>query len=67
MTRAEILYLLPYLGSLALSLGVFYYAWRRRQAKGVSVYLWYVARQTLWVFGFILELLSIERNRSLNI
>ncbi len=60
MTRAEIFYLLPYLGSLALSLGVLFYAWQRRQSKGVNAYVWYVAGQTLWVFGFILELLSME-------
>ena len=60
MTRSEILYLLPYLGSLALSLGVLYYAWQRRQVKGVNAYVWYVTGQTLWVFGFIVELLSLE-------
>ncbi len=60
MTRTEILYLLPYLGSLALSLGVLYYAWQRRQSKGVNAFVWYVAGQTLWIFGFILELLSME-------
>jgi len=58
MTRSELLYLLPYLGSLALSLGVLYYSWQRRRAKGVIAYVWYVAGQTLWVFGFIVELLS---------
>jgi len=60
MTRSEILYLLPYLGSLALSLGILYYAWQRRQVKGVNAYVWYVAGQALWVFGFIFELLSLE-------
>jgi PAS domain S-box-containing protein/putative nucleotidyltransferase with HDIG domain len=38
-----------------------YYAWQRRQSKGVNAYVWYVAGQTLWIFGFILELLSLEK------
>ena len=60
MARSEIFYLLPYLGSLALSQGVLYYAWQRHQARGVNAYVWYVVGQTLWVFGFIVELLSLE-------
>lgn len=58
MTRAEILYLLPYMASLALSLGVFTYAWGRRRSKGAPAYLWYVAGHSLGVLSFILELLS---------
>ena len=61
MSRTEILYLLPYFASLAISLGVLVYAWERRQAKGASAYLWYVAGQAFWVLGFILELLSQSR------
>ena len=58
MLRTESLYLLPYFVSLTLSLGVLYYAWHRRQAKGVPAYLWYVIGQTLWITGFIFELLN---------
>ena len=58
MTRTEALYLLPYFASLALSLGVLYYTWTKRSAKGASAFTWYVAGQTLWIFGFILELIS---------
>ena len=58
MTRAEIFYLLPYLISLVLSAGVMFYAWRRRRIPGAAIYVWYAAGQTLWVFGFILELIS---------
>jgi len=58
MSREGFFYLLPYLGSLGLSLGVLVYAWRRRRAKGVLAYLWYAAGQTVWIFGFILELVS---------
>ncbi len=58
MTRTEALYLLPYFASLALSLGVLYYTWTKRSAKGASAFTWYVAGQTIWIFGFILELIS---------
>ena len=58
MTRSEIFYLLPYFVSLILSLGILYYTWERRSAKGVTAFTWYVAGQTLWILGFIIELLS---------
>lgn len=58
MSRTEILYLVPYVGSLFLSVGVLVYSWRHRSARGVGAYTWYVLGQTLWIFGFILELLS---------
>lgn len=60
MTRAEVFYLLPYFASLALSLGILYYTWERRSAKGVTAFAWYSAGQTLWIFGFILELLTAD-------
>ena len=60
MTRAEVFYLLPYFVSLALSLGILYYTWERRAAKGVTAFTWYTAGQTLWIFGFILELLTSD-------
>jgi len=58
MTRSETLHLLPYIGSLALSLGVLIFAWHRRESKGVVAYLWYASGQTIWIFGFILELIT---------
>ena len=58
MTRSELFYLLPYFISLALSLGILYYTWERRTAKGVTAFTWYIAGQTLWTFGFIVELLT---------
>ena len=50
------LFLLPYYLSLAISLGVLYHAWRNRHMRGASAYAWYVAGQTLWIVGYILEL-----------
>ncbi len=58
MNRAQLLYLAPYLLSLALSLGVFYYVWRRRSAKGAAVFAVYIAGQALWIIGFIFELVT---------
>ncbi len=57
MNVSKILYLVPYLGSLALSLGVLFFAWRRRGAPGTSAYIWYASSQSLWIFGFIVELI----------
>ncbi len=60
MSRTEILYLFPYVASLAISSGVLYYTWKRRRAQGAKVFVWLVAGRTLAIFGFILELLSPE-------
>ena len=60
MTRAEILYLFPYIVFLALSLGVLFYVWRRRNVKGGMAFTWYVAGRTISIFGFILELISSD-------
>jgi len=58
MNREELLYLVPYLISLALSFGVFIYSWQHRQVRGAGAYTWFVAAQTLSIFGFIMELIS---------
>jgi putative nucleotidyltransferase with HDIG domain/PAS domain S-box-containing protein len=58
MSRAELLYLLPYIVSLALSAGVLYYTWMRRTAKGAAAFAWYIAGQTLWILGFVIELVA---------
>lgn len=58
MTRAEILYLVPYVAFLVLSTGVFYYVWRRRNVAGGVAFALYVGARTLSIFGFIIELIS---------
>ena len=58
MNREEVLYLVPYVLSLALSLGVFWYSWRHRHVRGARAYTWFVAGQTLTILGFIFELIS---------
>ena len=60
MNREEFYYLLPYLFSLALSLGIFIYAWRHRKVRGVRAYTWFLAGQLLTILGFIIELVSHE-------
>jgi PAS domain S-box-containing protein/putative nucleotidyltransferase with HDIG domain len=57
MNIPKILYLLPYFGSLGLSLGILFFALRRRGAPGTSAYIWYASAQSLWIFGFIVELI----------
>jgi PAS domain S-box-containing protein len=58
MNREEFFYLLPYVFSLALSLGVFIFTWQHREVRGARVYSWFVGGQTLTILGFILELIS---------
>src|SRR5262245_44776925 len=58
MSREEILYLTPYVFSLLLSIGVFFYTWRHRHVRGASAYTWYVGGQSLTILGFIFELVS---------
>jgi putative nucleotidyltransferase with HDIG domain len=58
MNISEVLYLVPYLGSLGLSLGVLFFAWQRRGMPGTGAYLWYVSGQTLLIFGFIMGIIT---------
>ncbi|MFZ5880913.1 MAG: histidine kinase N-terminal 7TM domain-containing protein [Chloroflexota bacterium] len=58
MTNTQLAYLFPYVISLTLSLGVLIYAYRQRHAQGAQAFVAYVGGQTLWVFGFILELVT---------
>ena len=58
MSREELLYLVPYLFSLLLSLGISLYTWRHRHILGAGIYALFVSGQTLTILGFILELIS---------
>ncbi len=58
MNESKIIYLVPYFGSLGLSLGTLFFAWLRRGAPGTQAYIFYVSAQSLWIFGFIIELIS---------
>ena len=58
MSRGEVTYLIPYLASLGLSIGVFLYVWQRRSARGAFAFSWYIFAQALWLGGFIVGLIS---------
>ena len=58
MPYTKLIFTLLYLLSLILSLGVVIYTWKHRQTPGVSTYLWYLAGQSLWIGGFIVEMLT---------
>jgi PAS domain S-box-containing protein len=58
MNREEVFYLIPYLLSLGLSLGILIYTWRHRHVRGARVYSWFMVGQTLTILGYILELVS---------
>jgi PAS domain S-box-containing protein/putative nucleotidyltransferase with HDIG domain len=60
MNRAELLYLIPYFGSLLISIGVLAFTWSRRSAQGAIAFAWYVLGQILWITGFIFELISTD-------
>ena len=58
MNKAEFLYLLPYVISLALSLGITVYVWEHRRVQGANAYAILTTAQTLIIIGFVLELTS---------
>jgi HD-GYP domain-containing protein (c-di-GMP phosphodiesterase class II) len=49
-------YLTPYLFSLAITLGVAAFSWRRHSVIGATRYGWVAFSQSLWTMGYILEL-----------
>lgn len=60
MTRAEFIYLLPYLGSLFLCVALLAVIRYNRNANGSAALFYYMLGQSLYVFGFIFELISAE-------
>ena len=60
MTLDEAIFLIPYIVSLFLSVGVLAYTWNRRHAQGAIAFTWYALGQTLWITGFIFELISAD-------
>lgn len=63
MNYEEIIYLLPYVASLCISLGVLWYVWTKRGAQGSIAFLWYIFGESLYILGYIFEIStpSIER------
>jgi PAS domain S-box-containing protein/putative nucleotidyltransferase with HDIG domain len=58
MTRIEIIYLTPYFTSLLLTATILFLTWKKRHAQSAAVFGIYVLAQTLWIAGFIFELVS---------
>jgi len=58
----KVLFLIPYILSLVITIGVLVYTWRHRSVRGARAYVWYVIGQALWVFGYIIELVSQRLN-----
>ena len=65
MSRPEILFFLPYLGSLTIAASVMLYAWRYRRAPGATAFALYSLGLFLWILGFIFEMLSPDLKNKL--
>ncbi len=52
-------YLFPYFISLAISLGIAVYAWRRREVESALAFVALCVGEAVWTFGYIFELTSI--------
>lgn len=58
MTLEQLLYLIPYVISAALSLGVAYYAWRRRSTAGAAAFALYALAEGIATLGYLFETAS---------
>ena len=58
MDWQNLIFLFPYLVSLAISLGIGVYTWRRRNVTGATAFAVVALAQASWTLGFILELIS---------
>lgn len=60
MNQEQILYLIPYAGSIGISLGILIFVWARRDAQGATAFFWYILGQTLYIFGNTLEVMALN-------
>lgn len=58
MSQEKIIHLIPYAGSLGISLGLLFYVWRWRSSRGAFAFFWYTLGQTLYIFGNTMETVS---------
>src|SRR5689334_1433202 len=65
MNQDQLLYLIPYAGSLGISLGILIFVWIRRDAHGAVAFFWYIFGQTLYIFGNIFETISSDPSRKI--
>lgn len=58
MNKTELIYLLPLIISVAISIGIWFYSWKRRAVVGASAFTWFVLAEIIYTFGYVFELLS---------
>jgi PAS domain S-box-containing protein len=56
----RLLYLIPYLLSAFLSLGILLYAWRKRNFRSARELSFFLFGQTVWLFGYVFEMISTD-------
>lgn len=60
MDTDKLLYLIPYLLSASLSLGILLYALRKRNLRSARELSFFMLGQCFWLFGIILELIATD-------
>lgn len=60
MNTDRLLYLIPYLMSAFLSLGILLYTWRKRNLRSARELSFFLLGQTFWLFGIILEMVATD-------
>lgn len=60
MSQEHIFALIPYAGSLGISLGLLFYVWTWRRARGALAFFWYLLGLTLYISGNILEMVASD-------
>ena len=54
----KFIYLLPYLFSFVLSLGVLFISWRNRRVRGAYLFFYYMLAQSIALLGFLVEMVT---------
>lgn len=60
MDTDRLLFLIPYLMSAFLSLGILLYTWRKRYIRSARELSFFLLGQTFWLFGNILEMIATD-------
>ena len=58
MTGQQLSYLVPFLISLAIAVGMGLYTWRHRAVSGATSWTAVALSQALWILGYIFEIIS---------
>jgi hypothetical protein len=57
MNERAVIALIPYFISFAISTGVGFYAWQRRQVSGALPFALLAWSEAFWTFGYVMELI----------